>query len=145
MIDLKHSKSKDGETPYNKSVGMDEADYPHGLTVHLDHESVKKLGLHVNPPKVGDKLHLHAHAYVKEVRQEMRDGKPHHSISLELRKMEVAKTKEDHEESVNKGAKSVMDSALAEQAGNKAGKLAKSGKGSYDAAPAADSPAAGVR
>ncbi len=157
MVDMKSGgdagKAK-GKIPGGKVTGesptnSDAPDYHYALTLHLHPEHVAKLGLDKNPPTVGDMVKLHSHAHVTEVRQEMINGKAHHHVSLELRKMEV---QAEHQKSVSgddnseghlKGAKAAMDKALdAEEAGRSNKKRpSKSGKvtdKSYDVGEATD-------
>lgn len=126
--DKKAEKDK-YDKPYS---GMGGEDFPYGLSVSLNHESLKKLGLHDGAmPQVGQKLMLHAHAHVKEAREEQREGgEKHRRLELELRHMAIEKQAATpksavaSEESLNKGAKAEMDKVLS--------------KG-YDSAPAKDS------
>jgi hypothetical protein len=121
MKDMKRTKAdrKSDKEAMKPTLG-EGSDYHHGLSVHLDHESLKKLGMHTLP-KVGDKLHLHAHAHVTEVREEHRDGgKPNSSVHLQLRKMDVQGMQKDDSES-RAEAKAEMDKALSKHKGGKAG------------------------
>ena len=100
--------TKDKEFP----KGMDT---PSGPTVHLTHEHMKALGMHKNPPTVGQKIPMEGHMHVTSVSNH--DGRM--SMSAELRKMAVGATKKASEQDVTegklKGAKAAMDQALDKQ------------------------------
>ena len=136
MIDMKRTAAerKARDKMYEGKIGGE--DYPYGLGVSLDHDSLTKLGIH-DLPKVGSKIMLHAHAHVKSAREESREGgqKTRH-VELELRHMNVeggkpgAPKKDTSEEGMRKGAKAVMDKALS------GGKVGKKDLGSEDAGDA---------
>lgn len=121
MTDMKRTKAdkKAREKRYdNMSVGGGGDDYHHGLNVSLGHEELSKLGIN-KMPTVGDKLHLHAHAHVKSVSEDHRDGgKKERRVELELRKMQIKKKGGRKEGMVADpaadGAKAAMDKALAD-------------------------------
>jgi Major coat protein-like len=67
--------------------------YKYGHRISLDHEDLGKLDM--EPPKVGDKMHVLAHGEVTSVRSEDHedgDGKRHreHHVEVQLKKMHVA-------------------------------------------------------
>lgn len=86
--------------------------YPYGLEVSLEHEQLNKLGMD-KLPKVGDKLHLHAHAHVTHVSEHSEEGgKKRRSVRLQLRKMHIQDGELAPERDLAKGAKRAMDKAL---------------------------------
>jgi hypothetical protein len=119
MQDMKRTKAeRKADTELNKAP-VD--DYPYGLRVHLDNATMEKLGIK-SLPKVGSKLHLHAHAHVVSAEERSHEGgKKHRSVSLELRKMELAAEHKASEGEVHEGnltgAKAAMDKALDKQEG----------------------------
>lgn len=128
MKDMKCTKAdKKAEDEKYNSHKMGQGDYPYGLSISLDHHSLKKLGIH-KMPKAGTKLKLHSHAHVKSTREETRDGKMHRSMELELRHMDIepgegtgAEKDGDStqaEESMHKGIKSAMDKVLPKENGS---------------------------
>lgn len=119
MTDMKRTKKerKDESGP----MKYDGEEYPYGLSVRLDHHSLKKLGMHENLPKVGDKIKLHAHAHVVSVSQHNREGEgnPNTHVELQLRHMGVEHGADkgmgksgDTEEAMNKGMKGAIDKAV---------------------------------
>jgi hypothetical protein len=112
LVEMKRSKAakkKDAEGP---SIGGD--DYPYGLRVNLDHESLQKLGID-KLPSVGDKMHLHAHAHVVSAEERSSEGgKKHRSVSLELRKMQIGEHEGEtaSQTRLANGAKKAMDEVL---------------------------------
>jgi hypothetical protein len=122
LTDMKRTaadkKAEDAKYEGHKLGGDD---YPYGLSISLDHHSLKKLGMHDSLPKVGSKLKLQAHAHVKSAREEMREGgKKHRHVELELRHMAVDKggSEADSDEETNKGMKGAIDKALTKQEGS---------------------------
>jgi len=121
MKDMKISrKNADTKTEAVGPAATDSPEYPYGLSVHLNHDSLKKLGLHKNPPQVGDKLHLHAHAHVTSTRQE---ANGEHHVELQLRKLDL-KDNTPGEEEMHEGMHKAVDKAV---------------KGGYDGAQEKDS------
>lgn len=121
MKDMKRTKAEKKGEGTLKAPSMTQDDYPYGLRVRLEHESLNKLGMS-KLPKVGDKLHLHAHAHVVSTEERSgEDGKKRRHVEVELRKMDLGGAPKDEAE-LNKGAKRIMDKALAEGGG----------KGNYD-------------
>lgn len=117
MVDMARTKAeiKARDKEHSKPMAS-EGDYPYGLSVDLDHTMLEKLGIKTLP-KVGDKLHLHAHAHVKSVSEDHRDGgKKSRRVELQLRKMMLESSKPSPEGEVEdsnfKGAKAAMDRAL---------------------------------
>jgi hypothetical protein len=127
MKDMKISrKNADTKNEAGIPAAHDGPEYPHGLSVHLNHESLKKLGLHKDPPQVGDKLHLQAHAHVTSARQ---DANGEHHVELQLRKLDL-KDNTPGEEEMHEGMHKAVDKAV---------------KGGYDGAAEADGKAKAAR
>lgn len=119
LVDMKRS-SQDDQEGNGSPIGMVSGETPtpqyhHGLTVHLGHPELQKLGMDTLP-QVGDKLKLHAHAHVKEVREENTHEGIHRHVTLELRKMAIEGHKPGNDvsksEHAAKGAKAEMEKAL---------------------------------
>lgn len=120
MTDMKRSKKERKEE--NGPMKVDGDSYPYGLSVRLDHHSLKKLGMHEKLPKVGDKIKMHAHAHVTSVSQHSREGEggtPNTHVELQLRHMAVepgagkgAEKDGDTETAMNKGMRRAVDKAV---------------------------------
>lgn len=68
---------------------IDSDKYPYGIRLHLDDEYVKKLGIK-ELPKVGEKMVIHAVAYVCDAAEHMVEGKgTRKSIGLQICEMGV--------------------------------------------------------
>lgn len=132
MVDLKRTAAerKAERAKYDKPGHIGGDDYGYGLTVRLDHEHLKKLGI-TKMPKAGDVLHLHSKAHVKSTSEHSEDGGDRKHMELELRHMAIGATERAKEEDVQEGnltgAKAAMDQALDKQ--EKGGK----GKGGFSA------------
>jgi hypothetical protein len=134
MTDLVHmartkAEKKADKDRYKVGGPGDGEDYGYGLTVRLNHEHLKKLGI-TKMPKAGDMMHLHAKAHVKSTSEHSEEGSDRRHIELELRHMAVkatqrAKSEGGIEEGNLHGAKAAMDQALDQQ--EKGGK----GKGGF--------------
>jgi hypothetical protein len=127
MVDLKRTPAerKAEQAKYDKPGRIGGDDYGYGLTVRLDHEHLKKLGI-TKMPKAGDVVHLHSKAHVKSTSEHSEDGGDRKHMELELRHMSLGaqadddNTGGDEGESHLAGAKSAMDAALG--GGKKKGK-----------------------
>lgn len=123
MVDMKRTKAERKAEHEGLGHKVGEDDYPYGLSIRLDHHSLKKLGMHEGKlPKVGSKVKLTAHAHVKSTSESSHDGgKPNRHMELELRHIGV----HDHEpgkgtgaetdgdtEKMNKGMKHAIDKAV---------------------------------
>jgi hypothetical protein len=98
--------------------GPGDSHYPHGTKINLEHDEVKKLGMH--KAKVGDQFMVHGHAHVTSVNEGQDEGgEPRHSIGLHIRKMAVKKHRPETgrvKDEASDGAKAAMDEALTEEA-----------------------------
>lgn len=113
LVEMKRSKA-DRKKTAEQTVGGGGEDYPYGLRVNLDHESLAKLGID-KMPSVGDKLHLHAHAHVVSAEERSTEGgKKHRHVGLELRKMQVGESGDETAQQTRMahGAKKAMDEVL---------------------------------
>jgi hypothetical protein len=101
MIDLALTKKEKTERMSPKAFGMQGPDYPYGLTLRLDKEQIKKLGLSYD---VGDECQIVAIAKVtSKSKHEHKDGDGSESIELQLTKMGVGAV--ESEESMKDYAK----------------------------------------
>lgn len=88
---VKSKKGSDVAMPSNPHE-----DYPYGLRLELDHETLKKLG-HDSLPSVGTKMTLHAKAHVKSASENSNedDREPRRSVSLQITHMTTGGSDED--------------------------------------------------
>jgi hypothetical protein len=119
MVSMKRT-AKEKKARDTLSVPNHSDDVPYGLHVSLDHDSLDKLGVKTLP-KVGDKLHLQAHAHVASVSEASDEtGKKRRNVELHLHKMALQNPAaqaavQPDAGSPAAGAKSAMDEALSEQ------------------------------
>lgn len=121
LVDLKRSKGDSEEKSVTLASPSSHEKYPYGTELHLDHETMDKLGM--KTPRVGDVHHVHAHAHVTSISENHRDGgKKERRVTLQLRKMSVQPHKAATGHAGGKhadaaaGAKAMMDAALKEPA-----------------------------
>lgn len=65
----------------------DRPDYPYGLTLFLDYETLKKMGLTDRDFDAGQPVKIAAEAMITEDRIEIVNGEKRHCISLQVQKM----------------------------------------------------------
>jgi hypothetical protein len=70
----------------NQAVACEPEKYPYGLRIHLDHETVKKLGLKTLPG-VKQKFYIEAMAEVCDVHAHESEGEERISIGLQICEM----------------------------------------------------------
>lgn len=85
------------ETLLNEELSIPQ--YPHGLCLYIDSESVKKLNLK-KTPQIGEAMVLRAIAMVKEVEIEegQKDDMNNYSFKLQIKDLEVMQKPEAEEE-----------------------------------------------
>jgi len=83
--------SNQAASAYNSPVAAGDAPmYPYGLTVNLNDDSMKKLGLDKAPPAIGTRMVLMATVEVTSVRSEKEhDGDARTSADLQITEMEL--------------------------------------------------------
>ena len=69
---------------------MDEPEYPYGLSINLENESMEKLGMD-GLPDIGKEMILNARVTVTHINESAsnRDKKLHRSMSLQITDMEL--------------------------------------------------------
>lgn len=101
MIDMKLTpKPKKGDTMLGAEVTMDQPEYPYGLQIRLDNESLKKLGIG-ELPVIDAEFKLVALVCVTSVSAHESQGsdEPHRSVELQIEQMELKPAKEEAGES----------------------------------------------
>ncbi|GAB3190759.1 capsid staple protein [Hydrogenophaga aquatica] len=89
MIDMK--LKPEAKTMLGEAVQSDAPEYPYGLRIMLDNESLTKLGI-TDLPAIDTELKVTAVARVVSVSQHESQGsdKPHRSVDLQIETMELA-------------------------------------------------------
>jgi hypothetical protein len=101
MVDLKRSKEAVKKNMSPTTLGND--DYSYGTRLSLGDHELSKLGID-KMPKVGDIVHVHAHAKVVGSSQHQRDGgKPERNVDLQIQKMRIAKDAENATDAMDQG------------------------------------------
>lgn len=94
MIDMK--LKPEAKTMLGEAVESGSPEYPYGLRICLDNESLTKLGITELPP-IGAEFKVAALACVVSVSQHESQGsdKPHRSVDLQIEMMQLAPAKEE--------------------------------------------------
>ena len=99
LVDLARTKAeKKAETDRWNAMSTgaeDRPDYPYGLTLSLDYDTVKKMGLADHDFDAGQPVMITAEAMITEDRVEIINGEKRHSISLQVQKMAINQEGED--------------------------------------------------
>ena len=100
MIDMKLPKAGKDEAPMGAAESMDSPEYPYGLRLSLDSESLKKLGM-TELPAIDAEFKLVALVCVVGVSQNDSQGseEPYRSVDLQIEMMELSPAKEEPGES----------------------------------------------
>lgn len=92
LVDMKMPK-RDPEKEVAPSIATDAPQYPWGLSLHLDDDCLKKLGIE-KLPDAGDELQLQAVVKVESVEQsDMAGGKKRRSMRLQITKCALGEEK----------------------------------------------------
>ena len=89
LVDMKSTaaEKKERNKECYPTVAGGGDDYPYGLTLNLDNDQLKKLGVD-NLPKAGETMTLNAKCKVISIRQSDRDGgKAERSMEIQLQKI----------------------------------------------------------
>lgn len=101
MIDMKLPKSKRHETAMPVSSGQD---YPYGLTINLDNDSLKKLGMK-ELPEVGAECMVHGVGKIVRVSESAYEKEESRVVEIQITKL--ALSHDEEEEAVARGYKKV--------------------------------------
>ena len=74
MTDMRRTNAAKKDVAVNAATNSDGPEYPYGLKVHLDHNSMKKMGMK-DMPGVGSEVMMHSKAHVVGARAEKREGR----------------------------------------------------------------------
>lgn len=85
MINMKTSEKRSA-TLLADSVEADTPEYPYGLRINMDDDSLKKLGI-TELPEVGTTMTLQARVEVVSVSQHESDNGKHRDMSLQITDM----------------------------------------------------------
>ena len=98
MAGLKNLLISSGEKRENSIMSLeDKPSYPHGLKLHLDEDTVKKLGI-AEAPEVGKKVQVMAIGEVVSVNKEEGRGDDHSfSMNVQLQDVDVQASSRDQE------------------------------------------------
>lgn len=91
---------KEREKGYAIAPGGGE-DYPYGLRISLDADSMKKLGI-TSLPKAGKTVKVVAECCVKSTSVDDRDGRTERRMELQIEKMDVDIEDESAEEAIGR-------------------------------------------
>lgn len=91
LIDVKRTKEdkKAEKERWSGDVVEEMDDYPYGLTVNLDDDTMSKLGLNDQDFDTGEPVMLVSEAIITEDRINTVNGKTRRSMSIQLRKIAI--------------------------------------------------------
>lgn len=90
MISMKMSSEERSE--YENGYKMEEPEYPYGLCIDLDDDSMEKLGI-TTLPEIGTEMTITAKVVVKSVSSSQYEGSDKESrMSLQITDMEIGKS-----------------------------------------------------
>jgi hypothetical protein len=93
------------------AIGSYEGPESDGVSVHLDHDHLTKMGVHGNL-KSGDKVEYGGHGHVESSRTESHRGGEKHSATIRMTHMGVSlKGGEDDHDDIRKDVQSSYDTA----------------------------------
>ena len=103
-MELKSMKldKSEKETYAKEGIVSDRPEYPWGLSIRLDNDALKKVGI-VALPAVGEKMQLMARVEVVSVSQrDSKDGEKHKDVQLQITDMALAadEQKKEHSETL---------------------------------------------
>jgi hypothetical protein len=99
MVDMKRTKEdlKKDKAMIEPETAASVEKYPYGLEIHLEDESISKLGLNLNTFKTGDKVNIQCIADVTELAERSYSGdkKDRRTMRLQITKMALNKGSSD--------------------------------------------------
>ena len=88
LVNIKRTEAdKKAEAAKYDTIDGKAEDYPWGLSLRLDNETIAKLGL--GDTDADDKVTIHAQAFVSEDTVNKRNGKTERSVSLQITDISV--------------------------------------------------------
>jgi len=92
----------------NQPLAPSGDEYPHGLRLHLDHESLNKLGMD-DMPEVGKEMHVHGKGVVTSVSQHKSDKHHDRHVEIQLHHMGVEHDGPKMDETIGKRYKQLKE------------------------------------
>lgn len=109
LVHMKRSKQEKKDSA-PQVAGPEGDDYPYGLRLRLDHDSMSKLGME-DMPKVGKKMHVHGKGVVTSVSSHDSGNHKDRHVEIQLHHMGV----ENDEPSIKDTLKSRYDAIKGEK------------------------------
>lgn len=94
---MKNMKMSKSETKKMESPEVDKPQYPYGLKMNLDNETIEKLGMKTMP-EMGKAMMLMAMVTVTDMHESKSEGSNYRSLGLQITDMSI----EDEKESLEK-------------------------------------------
>lgn len=95
LIDIKRTEAdRKAERARWESVPAEQDDYPYGLTLHLDNETLEKMGLTEADFDAGQPVTVQIEGYISEDSIRSVNGEPRRSMTIQTRKIAVNQEKE---------------------------------------------------
>lgn len=97
LVSMKKSKAEKKKDMGGATMQSGGEDYPYGLSISLDADTIEKLGLG-NDLKVGDIVELRAKAKVQRMSQSSSEGYESRDLSLQITDLCVEDADDQHDE-----------------------------------------------
>jgi len=95
----------DKKSRVSEPVGIDDSKYPWGLSISLNHESIKKLGLDIKDLKAGERIRLAAEGSVTSWSMNAQaSGKVDQNMSIQLEKVVIISDEADPDRWFDEGS-----------------------------------------
>lgn len=91
LTSLKRKPKRSLRSAKTEVVAMDQPEYPYGLELHLDKDTISKLQIDVKNTNVGDTVHFSAKAKVKSISQNDYAGGSEKNVSIQITSMNWGK------------------------------------------------------
>jgi hypothetical protein len=99
LTDLKRTKEEKKPMDVPQICSESQEEYPYGLCIDLNTDSLDKLGISIDKYNVDDDVCIYAECCVKSLSQsKYSSGKDNKSLSLQITKMKIQEEKKDKKE-----------------------------------------------
>jgi len=91
-----------------KTVEAEQPEYPYGLTIDLDNDTIKKMGLDVTKFSVEDEIQIVAKAFISRVSSEKTGEGSNDSLCIQLTDMIIIPVEKEQQARLRDAMKMIM-------------------------------------